>query len=77
MTLDEIKAKKEKAIKLLEAHEDEYRVFYAELTRIKGVEELRDAKTKREVLALKADVIHTEIKYLEELETYRTPATEE
>lgn len=77
MTLDEVKAKKEKALKLLETHEDEYRVFYAELTKITTVEELRNAKVKRDILALKADTIHTEIRYLEELEDYRTPKTNE
>lgn len=73
MTYEEAQAKKEKAVKLLESHEDEYRLFYVELQGIKTREEVREAELKRKILDMKADAIHTELKFLDELIYYRAP----
>lgn len=69
MTIEEIKTRKERAVKLLEAHADEYRLFYVELTNEKEptAEKIEQFKVKREQLEMKADAIHTQIRFLDEL----------
>lgn len=69
MTIEELKKRKENAIKLLETHTDEYRLFYAELTNEKEPtpEKIEKFKVKREQLEMKAEAIHTQIRYIDEL----------
>lgn len=86
MTYDEAVAKKEKVLKLLEAHEDEYRLFYAKVSAVKfGVDPgvntaspeylLGEFRTEWEFLRLKADTIHTELNYLDEIIALRKDIT--
>lgn len=78
MTLEEAIAKKENAVKLLEAHEDEYRLFYVKVANVRFKEDngltpsdyerkLEELRIEREFLRMKADAIHTEIKFLDEI----------
>ena len=68
-TVTELETRKGKALNLLESHADEYRLFYVELINCKDPtpQDIESFKVKRDLLSLKADAIHTQIKYLDEL----------
>lgn len=78
MTLENLEERKAKALSLLDTHADEYRVFYSKVTGIKELtsEAINQLKLEREQLSLKADVIHTQIQFIEELIEHISPKTE-
>lgn len=68
-TLEQLEQRKENALMLLDQHTDEYRIWYAKISGMTDPKpsDIAELKTQRALMDIKADVIHTQIRYLDEL----------
>lgn len=71
-TLDDIKTRKENAVKLLNTHTDKYRTLYSQIAVIADPteEQISSFTKKRKWLEMEADSIHSQLSFIEELQTY-------
>lgn len=72
-TKEQLENRKENALALLDSHADSYRVWYAKISGVTKPTpaELAEMKAERQLMDIKGDAIHTQIKLLDELlETY-------
>lgn len=74
MTYEQAIAKRETIRSMLEAREDEYRTFYANiLSKASTDKDLREAKVTREIIDMRVACHHTELRLLDEIIEYRKP----
>lgn len=75
-TKEQLEQRKENALTMLDQHTDEYRTWYAKIAGLTDPKpsDIADLKTQRALMDIKADAIHTQIRYLDELiATYADP----
>lgn len=68
-TKEQLEQRKENALMLLDYHTDEYRTWYAKIVGMTDPKptDIAELKTQRALMDIKADAIHTQIRYLDEL----------
>lgn len=71
-TVEEIKARKEKAVALLNTHADKYRTLYSQIAVVSEPtdEQIEQFQLKRKWLEMESDSIHSQISMLNELQYY-------
>lgn len=72
MTKEELAARKEKAIALLNTHSDKYRLLYVDIVNIKEPtqQDLQRIRVKRDMLTLEEESIQKQISMINQLEYY-------